>query len=369
MAHEQIEKELESFNEDEVFYRTAYLARQNPEFWKSYLQTLDPEELRRKKRIVPELEGAWMPIHMKENMVNEDIVHDEIVVTKHNRFTPVFTHSHTFFEMVYVLKGSCRQNFSGQEFVLEEGCFNIITPLTEHSISVFDDSIVLNILIAGSVFEEVFYSLLRFSSEISKFLNQSLYLVEQSSWMIMDTEKDPEIRDLVLSLTEMSLSDKPFKAMALNAVLTLIFARILQDHEAGITFPKKPFGGDETILKMISDIEKEYRTITLQELAEKCGFSSGYTSRLIRKKTGKSFTEIVQGIRFNKARHLLETREDPVSVISDLAGFDNLEHFSRQFKKRYGISPGAYRDSARIIKETDHSENKPDVSIEKERSK
>lgn len=347
MSRESTWKELETYNEHEQFYLTLHLARQDPVFFRQFLAGLDKEQLYHKKLIVPEIQGSWMPVHMDESMVTGSLDQDEIIVYKHNRYTPVFRHAHTFFEMVYVLRGSCRQTFGDREFTLNEGCFNIITPLTEHSISVFDDSLVLNILISGKVFQDAFYSLLRFSNTISTFLNQSLYLYEQSSWMIADTDRDPRIRDLVLDLTEMSGSAKPFKAMALNALLTLIFAGILQDHEAGISFPKKPFSGDETILKMIARIEQDYKTVYLQQLADDFGFSASYVSRLIKKKTGKSFTDIVQGIRFNKARHLLETCDDSIAVIAQNTGFENLEHFSRQFKKRYGISPGSYRTAVR----------------------
>jgi len=48
--------------------------------------------------------------------------------------------------------------------------------------------------------------------------------------------------------------------------------------------------------------------------------------------------------RLEYARHLLETSTKNVTEIVDESGFENLPHFSRIFKARYGLSPMYYRN-------------------------
>lgn len=47
--------------------------------------------------------------------------------------------------------------------------------------------------------------------------------------------------------------------------------------------------------------------------------------------------------RLEMARQLLAQTDDPVSSIAEQCGYENAEHFLRQFKKENGISPRQYR--------------------------
>jgi transcriptional regulator GlxA family with amidase domain len=47
--------------------------------------------------------------------------------------------------------------------------------------------------------------------------------------------------------------------------------------------------------------------------------------------------------RLEYAKNLLDTSKKNVSEIVDESGFENLTHFSRIFKEKYGLSPIYYR--------------------------
>ena len=95
-----------------------------------------------------------------------------IEISKHPRYMPCYTHSHTFFEIAYVLFGDCRQVVENHPLHLTEGDFCMLAPGVRHSIDITDDdTILLNILIRYDVFVDIFYSLLRNKSHISTFFN------------------------------------------------------------------------------------------------------------------------------------------------------------------------------------------------------
>jgi AraC-like DNA-binding protein len=50
--------------------------------------------------------------------------------------------------------------------------------------------------------------------------------------------------------------------------------------------------------------------------------------------------------RLAYAKYLLDTGEKNVSEIADESGFENISHFSRIFKEKYGLSPAYYRKKA-----------------------
>ena len=84
--------------------------------------------------------------------------------------------------------------------------------------------------------------------------------------------------------------------------------------------------------------------IKLVDVADKIYVSQWHLSKLINKYTGSNFSEILNGIRIEKAKSLLK---DPALKIYDIAeqvGFSDITHFSRIFKKLEGISANEYRN-------------------------
>ncbi|NQZ70101.1 MAG: helix-turn-helix transcriptional regulator [Lentisphaeria bacterium] len=55
--------------------------------------------------------------------------------------------------------------------------------------------------------------------------------------------------------------------------------------------------------------------------------------------------EYVKQLRLNKAKILLATTSLYVAEVADKVGFSNQFHFSRQFKKMFGVSPSDYQGS------------------------
>lgn len=64
-----------------------------------------------------------------------------------------------------------------------------------------------------------------------------------------------------------------------------------------------------------------------------------------KKLFGKTFTEIVQTERMNKAKSLLEEGQQSVKEVAHSCGYQSASMFSVQFKKRFGQSPNRYLQS------------------------
>ena len=67
-------------------------------------------------------------------------------------------------------------------------------------------------------------------------------------------------------------------------------------------------------------------------------------SRLIRQKTGKNYTELLQEKRLSQAAWLLRNTDKNVDEIANAVGYENLSYFHRLFAARYCLSPKKYRD-------------------------
>lgn len=106
-------------------------------------------------------------------------------------------------------------------------------------------------------------------------------------------------------------------------------------------------GRDERTVEIISYIQQHYVDVTLESLSEYCHLSGPYLSKYIKEKTGKTFQEVVREERMKRARILLKETEQTVEMIADAAGYENVEHFNRLFKKAYGMTPVQFRRQIR----------------------
>ncbi len=77
--------------------------------------------------------------------------------------------------------------------------------------------------------------------------------------------------------------------------------------------------------------------------AKKLGYSPDYLSDLLRKETGKSGRQHIHFFLVERAKDYLLGTEKTVSEVAFLLGFEHPQHFSKLFKSKTGVSPGAYR--------------------------
>lgn len=100
------------------------------------------------------------------------------------------------------------------------------------------------------------------------------------------------------------------------------------------------------IKSILTDIAQNYeQNISLADLAEKYHFSESYISRKIKKETGYTFVDILNGIRLMCAASLLKTGEK-ISDVCEKTGFNDQHYFSQLFKKTFGCTPSNYRSES-----------------------
>lgn len=99
------------------------------------------------------------------------------------------------------------------------------------------------------------------------------------------------------------------------------------------------------IIDVYSYIEENYRDGELTKLAGLLNYDMYWLSREIRKRTGRSYTELVQEKRLSQAAYLLRNTAMSVMDIGMAVGYDNTSYFHRIFQKQYRMTPRKYRIS------------------------
>lgn len=102
---------------------------------------------------------------------------------------------------------------------------------------------------------------------------------------------------------------------------------------------------DFYIKEALSFIEQNFQNdITVEEIAACCGLNRSYFGKIFHEVLGKSPQEFLISYRMTKATELLKLTSLSIAEVGSAVGYANQLHFSRAFKKIYGISPRQWRN-------------------------
>ena len=78
-------------------------------------------------------------------------------------------------------------------------------------------------------------------------------------------------------------------------------------------------------------------------LARTVNMSPSYLTRLFREQTGRSPASFVREVRLRRAYELVQTTFLSIKEVMAAVGWNDPSHFSRDFRRRFGLSPRALR--------------------------
>jgi AraC-like DNA-binding protein len=108
-------------------------------------------------------------------------------------------------------------------------------------------------------------------------------------------------------------------------------------------------GDDRILFEQVSDYIHQYYmdTLTIRSLAESHGVNENRLFYVFSKYAGMGAGDYLMIQRLNRAKELLVTVDAPVVDIAKSVGYHDPYHFSKRFKRQFGISPSKFRDEFR----------------------
>ena len=270
-----------------------------------------------------------------------------VSIVKHPRYIPLFFHEHAFFEMIYVLSGTCVQHFQEKTICLKKGDLCLMAPNVKHGIEVNDDSIILNILIRYSTFMDIFMNTVRDKTQISQFFLSNIYSQKKLSYMLFHTKGDPVIRNYILDMYMEQIQLDEFSDRIICSFLTIFFTQLIRRHKKSMEIPGTHLKKGDFEDNIINYIIEHYNDISIELVAEHFHFSRQYCSRLIKDISGYTFSQLLTNIRMRQSENLLAFTTLSIEGISDTVGYKNPETFIRVFKKSAGCTPTDFRKQGR----------------------
>lgn len=266
-----------------------------------------------------------------------------IEVRPHTRFVKFPRHRHNYVEVIYMCQGTTTHYIDGNEVVLEPGDLLFLNQNSEQEIlPAGKEDIAVNFIVLPEFFNMAFSMMGTEENTLREFLVGTLCgKNEQTSYLYFHVADVLPIQNLVENMVWTIFYDMGNKRSCNQITMGLLLLQLLNYMDKMETGSSR--FDTELTGNVLSYIEEHYKDGSLSELAELMNYDVYWLSREIKKRTGKTYKELLQAKRMNQAVYLLTSSRLTISDIIESVGYDNTSYFYRKFKERYGVSPKDYR--------------------------
>ncbi|QHT63200.1 helix-turn-helix transcriptional regulator [Paenibacillus lycopersici] len=145
--------------------------------------------------------------------------------------------------------------------------------------------------------------------------------------------------------------EEPFRELEMSSLCQLLLYYLLQSWEQGGRKPRSlpPSKNDERFQLLITYLNARLdEKISREQLGELVHMNPNYLDRIFAEKFRLTPMQLLRELRLRKAMRLLEQTELPLSQIAAQCGMGDAAYISRQVVKSCGVTPGAYRERAKL---------------------
>ena len=266
-----------------------------------------------------------------------------IEVRPHTRFVKFPRHRHNYVEVIYMCQGATTHYIDGNEVVLEPGDLLFLNQNSEQEILPAGEAdIAVNFIILPEFFNMAFSMMGTEENTLKEFLVGTLCgKNEQTSYLYFHVADVLPIQNLVENMVWTIFYDMGNKRSCNQITMGLLLLQLLNYMDKMETGSSR--FDTELTGNVLKYIEEHYKDGSLSELAELMNYDLYWLSREIKKRTGKTYKELLQAKRMSQAAYLLTSSRLPIADIIESVGYDNTSYFYRKFKERYGAGPKEYR--------------------------
>ena len=254
-------------------------------------------------------------------------------------------HWHTDFEIATATSGVLDYQIGQQHIVLNKGDSIFVNKNVLHSIRQLSGDIpdpMPNIVFSG----------LLIAPEASAIYQKYIQPIAQCvslPFIVLRKDDDSigEVCRLINDSYQLMKEQKPCYELAVQRNISRIFEFVTLNFE---NFPKSKadriqINSQVRLQKMLTYIYENYaQVITLTDIAKAADVSCSEAGRCFNTYMSCSPVSALIQYRLQMAHQMLNENVHTLQQISDACGFNSVNYFSRQFKKKYGYAPSQHTD-------------------------
>ena len=264
-----------------------------------------------------------------------------ITLRTHTRFIHFPEHTHDYVEVVYVCAGETTHIVNGFRIALKKGELLFMNQSAVHEVcKATEEDIAVNFIVLPDFFTTILSTIGENETPLRSFLVNCLCGHPSGTVYLHFRVADIiPIQNLVENLLFTLLQETPNKRKMSQLTMTLLFLQLM-GHTGTLEMENQD---QANIFKVLAYIESYYVNGSLTDLAKSIHYNPYWLSRDIKRKTGKTYTQLVQEKRLAQAAFLLKNTDQNVDDIAGAVGYENMGYFHRIFRNAYGVSPRNYR--------------------------
>ena len=257
-----------------------------------------------------------------------------------DKITPY--HTHEFYEANFVLEGKLADIVDGNAIILNKGDMLIMNPSVHHIAFPIGKTLAKNFIIHPSLLEQTASLISDENPEnnISKLIKRGSYEIFTGLDKLGINEKISKLDLINKRRVNTVFCVANINNLAEDILINLAECECHYYSVANLHYGHENSSRDKEILNYIS---KNFKTTSLEKVAKHFGYSAQQIRRIVKKNFGASYVDYVKKCRMGKIQKLLASTNLPIREISELAGYESPEYFSRRFKFETGYPPTEYR--------------------------
>lgn len=272
---------------------------------------------------------------------NTDFNPTVFYVSKCKMTTDGINHDHDYTEIAFILSGKGKYIIDGKEYPVEAGDLLICNPGVKHKhvvtntkeptiefIAGFTDFQFKNMPANSIILKDGSY-IMRTSAELKQSISMHSYA------MIAENESNDLGKYFMM------------KTHLMQLLLLVVRETLDTQSSSQKTCTFESYNKNYAVKKIIKYLNENYENkISLEQIAHNMYLSPVYISKIFKEETGESPINYLIKIRLEKAKDILMNDVGgSIKSIANQVGYEDVYHFSKLFKKYYGISPLYYRKS------------------------
>ena len=248
-------------------------------------------------------------------------------------------HSHDFLEIAMVLAGKGRYRIDDKLYEVSEGDLLIFNPGTRHQA----------VIIEGNETPSAEFFIGASDFHIKGLARNCLPLPREGCILHTGMELRQRLLRVCSAMEAENVSYRKGRYYMMKSYLVQLLLLIIREQyepeEKHSGFSLESTNKKYVVEQIMNYFEDHYsEKISLDRIAENMYLSPFYVSKLFKSETGSTPIRHLIDIRLSKARELLENGwEGSIQEVAARVGYEDAYHFSKLFKKKYGLSPSQVR--------------------------
>lgn len=252
---------------------------------------------------------------------------------RHTLTSDIALHWHEFYELAFVISGEGAHVLNGSAARLAPGTVFLLTPTDFHALCPEGTLELYNFIFSDALLSDDLRTLV--------FGNCKQYHVN------FESPQRASIHECFRTIW----AEEQGRASGFTLMIRASFEQILVSlsRQQAASLDYKPVH-HPAVQKALLYIDHHFREpLSLKQLAEHVHLAPNYLSELFQRAIDMPFQNYLQDVRLRFALTVLQSTDVSVTEVCYISGFNNLSHFTRAFKRKFGYPPRESRRQDRHV--------------------